>query len=182
MTIVSPGVALTPEAAGHLERVGEASRLFFAAEADALARACWDMARRFHRGGRLLVVGSETSESDAYHVSVEFLHPVLVGKCALPALVLEGDAAAWTQRFGRPDDIAMGLIDGADERVHAMLKAAQSSGMLTVALIGAAGGAMADHVFALPESDPLVMQEVRETCYHMLYELVHVFLEQEGLL
>lgn len=176
--------ALTPDAAAHLERVGEANRCFFAAEADAMSRACWDMAKRFQRGGRLLVAGSGAGESDAYHVSVEFLHPVLVGKRALPAMVLDGDAAARLRVFGRAEDIALGLmVGGSDARVSAMLEAGRAAGMLTVALAARrTGTAPVDYLFAVPEDDPLVVQEVQETCYHVLYELVHVFLEQEGLL
>lgn len=179
----SGGEALTPEASGHLARVGEVNRLFFEAEAEAMARACWDMARRFWRGGRLLVVGGGAGDSDAYHVSVEFLHPVLVGKRALPAMVLEGDAEARIEAFARPQDIALGLSLGAAEgRVATALRAAGERGLLTLVLTGRTDGTLAEYHFAVPEDDPLVVQEVQETCYHVLYELVHVFLEQESLL
>src|ERR1700738_529536 len=59
---------------------------FFAAEEERIAHACWEMARRFHQGGRLLAFGNGASATDAQHVSVEFVHPVIVGKRALPAL------------------------------------------------------------------------------------------------
>lgn len=173
---------LMPEAGAHLRRVGEANRQFFEAEADAISRACRDMAKRFHRGGRLLVAGSGAGESDACHVSVEFLHPVLIGKPALPAMVLEGNAVTRIRGFGRPEDIAMGLmIGGAEARVSAMLEAARAAGMLTIVLAGRTAAVPVDYLFAIPEDNPLVIQEVQETCYHVLYELVHVFLEQERL-
>ena len=44
------------------------------------------MAQRFLRGGRLLAFGRGPYATDAMHVSVEFVHPVIVGKRALPAL------------------------------------------------------------------------------------------------
>src|SRR5579863_2924398 len=66
---------------------------FFAAEAERIAQACWEMARRFHQGGRLLAFGNGPSATDAQHVSVEFVHPVIVGKRALPALALTNDSA-----------------------------------------------------------------------------------------
>src|SRR3954463_8087936 len=66
---------------------------FFAAEAEQIAQACWAMARRFHRGGRLLAFGTGASATDAQHVAVEFIHPVIVGKRALPALALTNDSA-----------------------------------------------------------------------------------------
>ena len=65
---------------------------FFAAEADRLARLCHRMAERFARGGRLIAFGgTPAARSDAHHVAVEFVHPVIVGKRALPALAVTGD-------------------------------------------------------------------------------------------
>src|ERR1700726_394692 len=67
--------------------------IFFAAESRQIAEACWAMARRFHQGGRLLAFGNGAWATDAQHVSVEFVHPVIVGKRALPALALTNDSA-----------------------------------------------------------------------------------------
>src|SRR5690242_10296571 len=67
-----------------------------AGSAEAVAAACFDMARAFHAGGRLLVFGTGTSATDAQHVSVEFVHPVIVGKRALPAFSLAADSATVT--------------------------------------------------------------------------------------
>ena len=70
----------------------EANRRFFAAEAERLARLCHLMAERFARGGRLVAFGrSPAARSDARHVAVEFVHPVIVGKRALPAIGLAGE-------------------------------------------------------------------------------------------
>src|SRR5438067_12505638 len=66
---------------------------FFASEAGRIAEVCWAMARRFHQGGRLLAFGNGAWATDAQHVSVEFVHPVIVGKRALPALALTNDSA-----------------------------------------------------------------------------------------
>ena len=52
------------------------------------------MAERFARGGRLIAIGlSPAARSDVRHVAVEFVHPVIVGKRALPALGLAGESA-----------------------------------------------------------------------------------------
>src|SRR5215204_2180355 len=64
---------------------------FFEAEAPRLAEACHEMSRRFLAGGRLLAFGNGSAATDAQHVSVEFVHPVIVGKRALPALDLGPD-------------------------------------------------------------------------------------------
>ncbi len=53
---------------------------FFAAEAPRLAQASREMSDRFLRGGRLLAFGRGPYTTDAQHVSVEFIHPVIVGK------------------------------------------------------------------------------------------------------
>ena len=66
------------------ERVACGER-FFAAEHEGLARFCHAMAERFARGGRLVAFGSSPADlSDVRHVAVEFVHPVIVGKRALP--------------------------------------------------------------------------------------------------
>lgn len=180
--------ALHAVGAGHVRRVARVSDAFFEAQADQISRTCRDMARRFHRGGRLLVFATPGPvESDAYHVSVEFVHPVLVGKQALPATVLARNPAAQVRSLGRPDDIAMGITsDGAGASVSEGLRAAGERGLLTLGLAGGSGGGLAeaspDHLFVIPDEDPTVVQEVQETLYHVLWELVHVFFEHKGLL
>src|SRR5215471_14835472 len=100
---------------------------FFASAAERIAEACWAMARRFHQGGRLLAFGNGAGATDAQHVSVEFVHPVIVGKRALPALALTNDSATLSglmaggatempfirqlQVLGRPQDMAMGFSE-----------------------------------------------------------------------
>ncbi|MGB9376190.1 MAG: SIS domain-containing protein, partial [Mycobacteriales bacterium] len=69
-----------------------------ASYADEVARACHDMAGRFLTGGKLLVFGNGGPATDAQHIAVEFVHPVIVGKRALPALSLVGDVATVTVR------------------------------------------------------------------------------------
>jgi D-sedoheptulose 7-phosphate isomerase len=173
-------------------------------DAELVARACHDMARRFARGGKLVVFGSGAAATDAQHLAVEFVHPVIVGKRAFPALSLGADVATLTgvasrdgvaEVFARqlrlladPDDIALGLsTDGRCELVGRGLEAARERGLLTVALTGGDGGEiarrqLADHVFVARSDDPRVVKEVHVTTYHVLWELVHVFFEHPGVL
>ncbi len=51
---------------------------FFSREAPRMAEACREMSERFLRGGRLLAFGRGPYATDAQHVSVEFVHPVIV--------------------------------------------------------------------------------------------------------
>src|SRR6266700_1445319 len=79
--------------AARFEQSTTVPETFFTTEAGRIAEACWSMARRFHQGGRLLAFGNGAWATDAQHVSVEFVHPVIVGKRALPALALTNDSA-----------------------------------------------------------------------------------------
>src|SRR5215471_17083356 len=131
-----------------------------AEQADAVASACHAMAVRFHRGGKLVVFGTGGASTDAQHVAVEFVHPVIVGKRALPAISLTTDVATVTgvaERAGvaaifahqirylaEPADIALGLsADGNSASVLAGLEAARERSLLTIALAGGDGGQIA---------------------------------------
>ncbi|GCE30451.1 phosphoheptose isomerase [Dictyobacter alpinus] len=193
---------------------------FFHAQAGCIAEACWSMARRFHQGGRLLAFGNGAWATDAQHISVEFVHPVIVGKRALPALALTNDSATlsamsigsaqqddafarYIDILARSQDIAVGFSpDGNCANVNRALRKARHIGLLTLGLCGGSGGIMATHVrpvspeclvsandqafldycFVVPSDDPLAIQETHETLYHVLWELVHVFFEHEGVL
>src|SRR5271163_3930781 len=74
---------------------------FFSREAIHLAEACREMSERFLRGGRLLAFGRGPYATDAQHVSVEFVHPVIVGKRALPALDLSILFRPWLEAILR---------------------------------------------------------------------------------
>jgi D-sedoheptulose 7-phosphate isomerase len=162
------------------------------------------MSLRFHRGGKLVVFGNGGASTDSQHISVEFVHPVLVGKRALPALSLTNDVATVTAvtrergfaevfahqigQLASSDDIALGVSsDGTCENVLRGLERARELGLLTVVLAGGDGGRMAassavDHVFVARSDDPLIVKELHVTTYHILWELVHVFFEHPGLL
>lgn len=149
---------------------------FFAAAAPRLAAACHAMSRRFLAGGRLLAFGSgPAAATDAQHVSVEFVHPVIVGKRALPALDLGPEFAAALPVLARPDDMVMGFAFSAPDIAAAerALSDARARGALTFALAGEA----ADYPFCAPDADPFVCQEVFEALYHVLWETVHVYFE-----
>jgi D-sedoheptulose 7-phosphate isomerase len=176
----------------------------FAAQAATVADACHQMALRFHRGGKLVVFGTSASSAAAQHVAVEFVHPVIVGKRALPAISLTSDIATVTGIAARdgmaaifseqlrylaaPVDIALGIsTDGNCPSVLSGILTARELGMLTIALVGGDGGAIAtspavDHVLVASSADPRVVTEMHVTTYHVLWELVHVFVEQPGVL
>src|ERR1700689_1954982 len=113
---------------------------FFAHEAPRLAEACQEMSERFLRGGRLLAFGRGPYATDAQHVSVEFVHPVIVGKRALPALDLSVLFRPWLEAIVRPEDIVMGFgPPRGDREVEDALAMARKRDAMTIALPGAAG-------------------------------------------
>jgi D-sedoheptulose 7-phosphate isomerase len=200
----TPGAAQLEAETRRLFELRSEPTLGLAAQADAVAAACHAMAMRFHRGGKLVVFGTGGASTDAQHVAVEFVHPVIVGKRALPAISLTTDVATVTgiaERDGvaaifahqirflaDPADIALGISAGGDgASVLAGLETARELGLLTIALTGGDGGPIAsseavDHLLTAASADPQVVKEMHVTAYHVLWELVHVFFEQPGVL
>jgi D-sedoheptulose 7-phosphate isomerase len=147
---------------------------FFKAEASRLAEACHEMSRRFLVGGRLLAFGNGPAATDAQHVSVEFVHPVIVGKRALPALDLGAEFEERLPIILQEQDMVMGFsFPAKDAAVERALQVARERETLTFALAGEVG----DYPFDLSDEDPFVIQEVFEVLYHMLWETVHVYFE-----
>lgn len=202
-TLVTDLEAAVSEAVERRVSASEA----LAGESERVARACRDMATRFQRGGRLVVFGNGGAGTDANHIAVEFVHPVIVGKRALPAFALTNDLATVTgvassegfaeifahqlRHLGAPADIALGLsADGGCDSVLRGLETARELGMLTVGFTGEparegskiSNSQAIDHALVAQASDPAIITEVHTTAYHILWELVHVFFEQPGAL
>jgi D-sedoheptulose 7-phosphate isomerase len=192
------GRRLLDERVRASNRAGDA---FFGRYAHAIAACAAAMADRFFAGGTLLVFGSGPHATDAQHNSVEFVHPVLPGCRALPALsltsdmatvtgILQGEAAAdvyahQVRVLGRSGDIALAF---AHAPVHASitrgLDAGTAAGMLTVALTSGAdraGGESVDFAFHVPSTDRSAAHELHLATYHMLWELVHIVLNHRGI-
>jgi D-sedoheptulose 7-phosphate isomerase len=151
---------------------------YFSRDALRLAHACREMSERFLKGGRLLAFGRGPYATDAQHVSVEFVHPVIVGKRALPALDLSLSFRPWMEAILQPEDIVMGFgPPEGDHQVWSALASAQMRNAMTFALPGGQGS------FALepPTNDPFMHQELMEVLYHTLWETVHVFFEHREL-
>jgi D-sedoheptulose 7-phosphate isomerase len=171
-------VAFGNQIAQRLLARNHAFETFFAREADRLAEASREMSERFLRGGRLLAFGRGPYATDAQHVSVEFVHPVIVGKRALPALDLSIHFRPWLETIVGPDDIVMGFgPPEGDPDVWAALSSAREQKAMTFALPGLEGSyAVGPHT-----SDPFMHQELVEILYHTLWETVHVFFERREL-
>ncbi|MDQ3931326.1 MAG: hydrogenase assembly protein HupF [Actinomycetota bacterium] len=150
-----------------------------------LSAASLALARSF-AGGATMWCCSPRWPHHARHVAVEFVHPVIVGKRALPALIVPGDDLVANLRVSvRPGDIIVAVADAHDPAVGEAMRRARAWGVETV-WIGAGPrperGA-ADHVIWLTADEALASYDGRFIfLYHVLWELTHVCFEHPGLL
>ncbi len=175
---------------------------FFEENAAELERCVRALADRFRAGGRLLVMGNGGSASDAAHVAVEFVHPIVEKRRPLPALALTADAATLTasgtatdfarvfvdqlELIGRAGDAALGLsTSGASSNVNRALRRARELGLLTIGFAGRDGGRMpdvCDHCFVVRSWSIHRVQETHTALLHLLWDEVHVALGEDDVL
>ena len=170
-----------------------------AAELESCVRA---VAERFRGGGRLLVMGNGGSACDAEHVAVEFIHPIIEKRKALPAMALSAASATLTaiandtdfshvftrqlELVARPGDVALGIsTSGASANVLRGLKQARAQGLLTIGFAGRDGGRMpdvCDHCFTVKTWSIHRVQETHTLLLHLLWDQVHVALGEDDVL
>jgi hypothetical protein len=151
---------------------------------DDLATASLALARRVS-GGATLWCASPGWPHHAQHVAVEFVHPVIVGKPAVPAVALPPTAlVAGARANAAPGDVLVVIGTADDAEVRDLLRRAPAWGVTTV-WVGAGErpepGA-ADHVLWLPDAAAAPHDGRFILVYHLLWELSHVCLEHAGLL
>lgn len=150
-----------------------------------LAAAALDLARRFHDGATLWVISPQW-EPHAHHVAVEFVHPVIMGKRALPSVALvEPDPVAQARVASSPGDLLLAVASADQPAVVNAMRRAPAWGVMTL-WIGSGprppAGA-ANHVLWIDSDDPMVPATGRFVLmYHLLWELTHVCFEHPGLL
>ena len=182
----APSAQFSGIAAKRIAATNDVAGRFFRLQADAIAHACQGMALAFEKGGRLLVCGDHAQTSDVSHVVVEFLHPVVVGKRALPVIALPDIASGGALRalpvIGRPHDMLMVLASGSlSVPARELIAAAEIIDLTTIALTGAtAETPAAQYAFSVPSDDACIVQETHEMLYHVLWELVHVFFDHRA--
>jgi D-sedoheptulose 7-phosphate isomerase len=175
---------------------------FFDAEAEALERCVGELAERVRAGGCVWVMGNGGSACDAQHVAVEFMHPIIEKRRALPAQALTVDTATLTavgndsdfsrvfasqlELLARPRDVALGIsTSGASANVNRALKRARELGLLTIGFAGRDGGRMpdlCDHCFTVPSWSIHRIQETHTVLLHLLWDLLHVALGEDDVL
>jgi D-sedoheptulose 7-phosphate isomerase len=184
----------------------EVKQRFFQENADAILDASLAMAKTFQRGGKLLVCGNGGSATDAQHIAVEFMHPITVGRKALPAICLTNDMAMVTAvsndvgfadvfsrqiiALGREGDmlLVISTSGNSDNLMHA-IDTARKMKLITIGYAGGDGGRMAelhagqrlDHCLTVPTSSIHRIQESHVALYHTMWDMVHTYLEHRSL-
>lgn len=154
--------------------------------ADDLAVASLAMARRFAAGATMWCVAPEWP-AHGRHVAVEFVHPVIVGKRALPAAFVDtADVVADLRALVRPNDIVFAVSSAEHDGVAATMRRGPAWGATTV-WVGCGSrppAASADHVLWLDGERDAVAFITGELVllYHLMWELTHVCFEHPGLL
>ncbi len=192
-----------------LEKVRESDDVrakFFEENTNAVLAASLEIAKAFHRGGKLLSCGNGGSATDAQHISVEFMHPITVGRRALPAICLTNDIAMVTAvsndvsfadvfsrqviALGREGDILLGLsTSGNSENIVRAFETARRMKLVTIGYAGGTGGKMAemhanglaDFCLTVPTASIHRIQESHVALYHTTWDLVHTYLEHRSL-
>jgi hypothetical protein len=154
--------------------------------AEQVVGASVTLARRFASGATLWCVAPHWP-AHARHVAVEFVHPVIVGKRALPAVSVDGPDATQTVRsLVRPGDVLLVVGTADDSRVTDLLSRAEAWG-LTRLWLGAGSrpvNAGAEHLVWSEGADDERAARSGDLVllYHLLWELTHVVFEHPGLL
>lgn len=165
----------------------QAPVLLPAGMAEDLAAASLTLARHLRAGATLWCVSPRWSHH-ARHVAVEFVHPVVVGKPALPAVALVGrDPVAELRSNVRRDDVILLVAsstggDGEVARDVARRAAAWGTHVLWFGAGPRPTAGVADHVVWVADDVGTVAHDGRFILlYHLLWELTHVCLEHSGL-
>jgi D-sedoheptulose 7-phosphate isomerase len=191
-----------------LEKVRESVAVktaFFEANKETVIAASLQLAKAFHQGRKLLVCGNGGSATDAQHVAVEFMHPITVGRKALPAICLSNDMAMVTAvandvgfddvfsrqiiALGSAGDVLLGIsTSGNSENLMHAFHTARRMNLSTIGFAGDDGGKMAaargsliDYCLTVPTSSIHRIQESHVTLYHIMWDLVHTFLQSKSL-
>ena len=188
-----------------LRKVAESvdvKRLFFEQNAAKIAELCEAMGQRFTQGRKLFVMGNGGSACDALHVAVEFKHPIIEKRRALPAEALMIDIATVSaisndldfsrvfvnqlRLLAQPGDMALAIsTSGKSPNLIYALEAARDRGLMTIAFSGKDGGRFPDiaqYCFTVPSFSIHRIQEVHATLIHVLWDLIHVSIGEEDVI
>ena len=200
----------TPQPAAELSSVidrqvretVELKRQFFTDHTPHLCACARAMAAAFDHGAHLYIFGNGGSTCEAIHISVEFMHPIIEKRPALPAVSLTTDPAILTavgndqdfsmtyveqlRLLAKPGDVALGLsTSGKSANILRALRWARENGLMTIGFAGRDGGRMpelCDYCLIVPSYSIPRIQESHQTLVHILWDLVHITRGEEDVL
>lgn len=152
---------------------------------ESLAAAALTIARRFSAGATMWCLAPEWPEH-ARHIAVEFVHPVVMGARALPAVEVPADDPVGALRLlAEPGDLLVAVSNSGSVTTRDAIRRAEPWGLTTV-WIGAgtrppAGSArhvlwVDDPAGTAAHDGTLVLH------YHLLWEMTHICFEHPGAL
>lgn len=180
----------------------EVKQKFFERYAEDISVLSQKMAERFRDGHKLWVMGNGGSACDAQHIAVEFVHPIIEKRRALPAFDLVSQIPVLTaisndkdyarifvdqiELWGQSGDMVIAIsTSGNSPNLIYALEAARKRGMLTIAFSGKDGGRLADaaeYCFTVPSYSIHRIQESHVALLHILWDLTHVALGEEDVI
>jgi D-sedoheptulose 7-phosphate isomerase len=175
---------------------------FFRLYAEQIAELCEKMAGRFQEGHELWVMGNGGSACDAQLVAVEFIHPIIDKRRALPARDLVSQIPVLTAisndkdyakifvdqlaLWAKPGDMALAIsTSGQSPNLIYALQAARKKELLTIAFSGKDGGRLrevAEYSFTVPSFSIHRIQECHVALLHILWDLIHVAMGEEDVI
>src|SRR4051812_47748736 len=180
----------------RLAESAELKRRVAESQAEIIARAGRAMADALRRGNKILFFGNGGSAADSQHLAAEFVGRFVRDRVPLPALALTTDTSALTaigndygfdqvfvrqvQALGQPGDVAVALsTSGRSPNVLSAVAAARQRRLVTVGLVGGAGGPLAaavDVPVVVPSDCSARVQECHITIGHILCEFAEAAL------
>jgi D-sedoheptulose 7-phosphate isomerase len=169
------------------------------AKTEELERVAGVLAGCIRNGGKILLCGNGGSAADSQHMATELTVRYLAHRRAIPAIALTTDTSALTaagndlgfeqvfsrqvEALGNAGDVLIAIsTSGSSPNVHRAVETARSKGLVTVALTGESGGALAkaaDHWIGVPSRSTPRVQEALLVAEHLLCEAVEASVIEE---
>jgi D-sedoheptulose 7-phosphate isomerase len=170
----------------------DTKRAFFAAHAEAVARAAQMIIDSIKAGGKLMIFGNGGSAADAQHIAAELVNRLSYDRPPIAAIALTTDTSILTsvgndssfdelferqlRALGRAGDVALAIsTSGNSANVLRAVSAARSIGIKTIGLLGRDGGKLArfvDIALIVEAHSTQRIQETHITVGHILFELI----------
>ncbi len=169
------------------------------AKTEELERVAGVLAGCVRNGGKILLCGNGGSAADSQHMATELTVRYMAQRRAIPAIALTTDSSALTaagndlgfeqvfsrqvEALGNAGDVLIAIsTSGGSPNVLRAVETARSKRLVTVALTGESGGALAkvsDHWIGVPSRSTPRVQEALLVAEHLLCEAIEASVIEE---